>query len=338
MNIKKYLFFSLLFLTSKIIYADNLRISGSSTVYPFMSFISEEYAAKYKIKAPIVESVGTGGGFKLFCAENQSNSSHLTNASRVMTAAEKEHCQKNNIKNIAHFKIGYDGIVLINMSSAHNFDLSEKELFFALAQYVPKEGKIIKNPYQKWSDINPKLPKNKIKVYGPPPTSGTRDVFIENIIYKNCMHDQIFKDNFKNSSERTLYCNNIRDDGSYIEMGENDNIIIHKLLQNHNALGIVGYSFLDNNRDFLYGAKINGVEPNYDNIKTQRYALTRPLFIYVKEDKYQTNENLKNFVKHIVSSDLIGEDGYLVQRGLIPLTKNEFKQNKKIALDSINKY
>ena len=152
------------------------------------------------------------------------------------------------------------------------------------------------------------------------------------------MHDQIFKDNFSNSTERSLYCNNIRDDGSYIEMGENDNIIIHKLLQNNNALGIVGYSFLDNNRDFLNGAKINGLEPNYNNIKSQRYALTRPLFIYVKEDKYQNNENLKKFVKYIVSSDIIGEDGYLVERGLIPLNKTEFKENKKTAYDSIRKY
>ncbi|MBT4878403.1 MAG: phosphate ABC transporter substrate-binding protein [Alphaproteobacteria bacterium] len=338
MNKKIFLFVTLLICLNSNIYANNIRISGSSTVYPFMSFITEEYAARYKQRAPIIEAAGTGGGFKVFCSGVGENAADIANASRVMTEKEVDNCKKNKVNNIAHLKIGYDGIVLVNMSSAHHFNLSEKELFFALAEFVPKDGQIIKNPYKKWQEINPNLPNTNIIIYGPPPTSGTRDVFVENIIYKNCVHNQIFKDNFANITERHKYCNNIREDGAYIEMGENDNLIIHKLLKNHNALGIVGYSFLDNNRDFLTGAKINGIEASYENIKTQRYALSRPLFIYIKEDNYQNKDNLKNFVKHIVSSDLIGEDGYLVYRGLIPLSKTEFRNNKKIAYDSLRKF
>jgi len=317
--------------------SERIRIIGSSTVFPFMSFISEEFGQENKSPAPIVESVGTGGGFKVFCSGVGQKYPDISNASRPMTNSELDECRVNGIKNIEHVKIGYDGIVLANMSTSYSYQLSSREIFFALAKYVPISGEVVLNPFRYWNEINPRLPRKKIAIYGPPSSSGTRDVFVEQVIYSNCMYDPIYKDVYPNDVQRDQLCRLIREDGKYIEMGENDNIIVHKLLQNVDALGIFGYSFLENNRDFLQGTIIDGMEPNLENIKAHRYVLSRPLFIYIKEDHYELKQDLRKFVKHMMSKNLIGPNGYLAYRGLVPLSNAEYKIYKKKVYNSASK-
>lgn len=310
---------------------DQIRIAGSSTVYPFVTAAAENFGKAGKFKTPIVESTGTGGGFKLFCSGADLNTTDINNASRKITTSEVELCGKNGVKNIAELTIGYDGIVLANAVKGPEIALSRKDIFLALARQVPKDGKLVANPYTKWNEVNPKLPAQAIEVYGPPPTSGTRDAFVELVMEKGCDAFPEYQAAMPDDKARKDACKLIREDGKYIEAGEDDNLIIQKLQANPNALGIAGYSYLAENKSKVKGASIDGVKPDYKNIEDGSYAISRSLFIYVKGEHIGKVAGLAEFAKEVTSSGAIGEDGYLVQKGLLPLHKDELKKTQAAA-------
>ncbi|MBL6785772.1 MAG: substrate-binding domain-containing protein [Rickettsiales bacterium] len=299
---------------------------GSSTVYPFITLVAENFGNDTNFNAPIIESTGTGGGFKLFCAGIGANTPDFTNASREIKESEVELCKNNGVTDILEIKIGYDGIVLANSNEAKKYSLTVEQIFLALAREIPKDGKLIANPYKKWSDIDSSLPDTEIEVYGPPPTSGTRDAFVDLVLIKNCKNLPEFKKAYKDKKLRKHKCSQIREDNIFMEAGENDNLIIQKLVVNKNALGIFGYSYLEQNLDKVQGSTINSKLPTFDNISTGQYPISRSLFIYAKKQHIEINKALFPFLETLVSEDTIGEDGYLTFKGLIPITSDELTQ------------
>ncbi|HCR85526.1 MAG TPA: phosphate ABC transporter substrate-binding protein [Alphaproteobacteria bacterium] len=308
---------------------DQIRIVGSSTVYPFATVVAEEFGTKTDFRTPIVESTGTGGGFKLFCSGVGEKTPDISNASREIKQSEIEFCATNGVKSINEFKIGYDGIVLANSKNSKEYDLTEKQVFLALAKYVPVKGRLELNPYKKWSDIDSKLADKKIEVYGPPPTSGTRDAFVEIVMEKACVDLPEFKAAYSDDDTRKKECHQIREDGEYIESGENDNLIVQKLKNNENALGIFGYSFLEENQDELQGSKIDGITPTFEEIAAAKYPISRSLYIYVKGEHIGKVLGLKEFVTEFVSDDAASDEGYLAMKGMISLTEDERKKNQE---------
>lgn len=306
--------------------ADQIRAAGSSTLYPFVTVAAEEFGYSSKFKTPIIESTGTGGGFKLFCSSLDDSSTDLANASRQIKQSEIEQCAKNGIKDIKEVKIGYDGIVLGNITTSKQYSLTKEHIFNALAKKIALEGKILKNPYQKWSDIDSSLPNVKIEVYGPPPSSGTRDAFVELVFKDYCSDLEEFKNKYPDKKQRKGACQLIREDGLFIEAGENDNLIVQKLKNNPSALGIFGFSFLDQNSASIQGSLIGDVEPTFENIASGDYPISRALYVYAKGEKFGRTEGLKQFLKELTSDNAIGEDGYLVEKGLIPLGQEELEK------------
>lgn len=302
-----------------------IRAVGSSTVYPFATIVAENVSRSTGDKAAIVESTGTGGGFKLFCAGVGEGTPDIANASRPITASEKTLCETNKVGALTEIKIGYDGIVVANAVEGPKFELTKEELFQALGRKIVKDGKLVNNPNQKWSDINPKLPAEKIEVYGPPPTSGTRDAFVELVVEDVCKNTAEFKVAFADEAERKKNCQLLREDGAFIEAGENDNLIVQKLVNNVHALGIFGFSFLEQNPNTIKGAVINGVAPSFETIIEGKYPVSRPLFVYLKNAHLKETKGLANFVKEFVSQKAIGQEGYLVSKGLVPLSETDRK-------------
>lgn len=315
----------------------HIQIVGSSTVYPFAAVIAETFGRDSDFRTPIVEATGTGGGFKLFCSGIGYEYPDFANASRQVKKSEIKRCNKNGIKDIGEIKIGYDGIVLANSIVGKKYKLSKAEIFLALAAKIPnKDGtKLIDNNYQKWSDINSKLPDIKIAIYGPPPTSGTRDAFVELVMEKACKKFKIFNKVFTDKKLRKKKCHLIRNDGAFIEAGENDNLIVQKLKNNENALGIFGFSFLEENHHIIQPVIINNIEPNFKNIVAGSYPVSRPLYIYYKKEHLKLITGMKDFVTEIISKNTIGNDGYLMQKGLIPLTDLELKKVRDKVLESL---
>lgn len=299
---------------------DQIRAVGSSTVYPFVSTAAEQFGQGGKFKTPIIESTGTGGGFKLFCSGAGEDTPDINDASRPITDSEKELCKKNGVTKIVEVPIGYDGIVLANSKNAPVFDLSKKQIFLALARQLPdKDGKLVANPYKKWNEIDSKLPAETIAVYGPPPTSGTRDAFIELAMEEGCKAVPEFAKAYPDEKAGKKACGLLREDGGYIEAGEDDNLIVQKLVSNKTALGIFGYSFLEENKTKVQGSNIDGVAPVMENIESDKYKLSRSLYIYVKADHLGKIAGISEFVNEIVSEGAIGADGYLTGKGLLPL-------------------
>ncbi len=337
MKIRKILLFFILFLFSNNVFARKyISITGSSTVYPFTTVIAEEFGINTDFRTPVVESTGTGGGMKLFCSGIGNNYPDFTNASRVITESEIKKCQENGISNPIEIKIGYDGIVLANSKNSKPVNLTKTQIFLALADKVPNKGKLIKNPYEKWSDVDKSLPNHQIAVYGPPPTSGTRDAFVELVMQEDCIKLPEFVKTYPDEKIREKTCHIIRADGKFIEAGENDNLIVQKLKNNPNALGIFGFSFLQQNSGSVQGAKINNIYPTFDNIITNKYKVSRPLFIYMKKENITTTVGMKEFVKEIISEETIGKEGYLTLKGIIPITDKEFKQIRAKVLKEIS--
>jgi phosphate transport system substrate-binding protein len=316
-------------LSSTALAGEQIRAAGSSTVYPFVTVSAEEFGRNSKHKTPIVESTGTGGGFKLFCAGDGAKTTDLANASRAIKKSEKELCAKNGVKGITEIKIGYDGIVIANVVGATKLSLTKGQVFKALARKVPAGGKLVDNPYKKWSDIDSKLPAKKIEVYGPPPTSGTRDAFVELVMQKACVNLPEFKAEYPDKKKRKKACHVLREDGAFIEAGENDNLIVQKLKNNSDALGIFGFSFLDQNASSVQSSKIDGVKPTFENISSGDYPVSRPLFVYLKDSHVSKTPGLREFAKELVSDNSIGEDGYLIEKGLIPLGEDELAAIQK---------
>jgi phosphate transport system substrate-binding protein len=307
---------------------DYISIVGSSTVYPFATVVAERFGKSTQFKTPKIESTGTGGGMKLFCKSINVDTADITNASRRMKASEFEMCQKNGVKEIVEVLIGYDGIVVANEIKSHKFALTRKDLFLALARDIPtgKDGELVANPHKKWSDVRKDLPNVKIEVLGPPPTSGTRDAFVELAMEGGCKKFGWIKATKKsNKAKYKSICHTIREDGAYIEAGENDNLIIQKLKKNPDALGIFGFSFLDQNSDLVKGATIDGGAPEFDTIADGSYPVSRPLFFYVKKAHVGKIPGMSEFLKEFTSEKAMGEEGYLTDKGLIPLDEDKFK-------------
>ncbi len=296
---------------------DQIRIVGSSTVFPFTTAVAEQFGRSGKFKTPVVESTGTGGGFKLFCAGVGESHPDITNASRAIKKSEYEECVKNGVKDIAEVKIGFDGIVIAEAKGSRQLDLKIEQIWLALAKEVPQGGKLVANPYRTWRDIDPSLPADKIEVLGPPPTSGTRDAFVELVMDVGCQKFPEIK--ALEAKAQRAACQTIREDGAYIDAGENDNLIVQKLKANPKAMGIFGYSFLDQNRDALIAHKINGVEPTYENISSGKYAVSRSLYFYVKNAHAAVVPGIREFVAEFTSDKAMGPDGYLADKGLIAL-------------------
>lgn len=311
---------------------DQIRVVGSSTVYPFTSTAAEQFGQGGKFKTPVVESTGTGGGFKLFCAGEGDTTPDINDASRPMTDSEKETCKTNGIVKINEVPIGYDGIVLANAKGAASFDLSKKHIFMALARELPdKDGKLAKNTYQKWSEIDSKLPNQPIEVYGPPPTSGTRDAFVEMVMEEGCKAIPEFAKAIPDEKVRKKSCGLLREDGRFIEAGEDDNLIIQKLVSNKNALGIFGYSFLEENKAKVQGSKIDGVGPTLADIESGKYKVSRTLFVYVKGEHVGKVPGLAEFVNEMLTDAAVGPNGYLTAKGLLPLHAGDLAKARAIA-------
>jgi len=316
---------------------DYISIVGSSTVYPFATVVAEQFGKTTKFKTPKIESTGSGGGFKLFCAGVGVEHPDITNASRAIKSSEVETCAANGVKEIVQVKIGYDGISVAHAKSGTPVDLSRKELYLALAKEVPSPDgakKLVPNPYKTWKDINAALPATKIEVLGPPPTSGTRDAFVELVMDHGCEQFD-FVEAMKKADKKAFKaaCQTVREDGAYIEAGENDNLIVQKLEANPSAYGIFGYSYLDQNRDKIDGAAIEGVKPAFETISSGKYPVSRPLFFYVKKAHVGVIPGMKEYLAEFTSEKAMGEEGYLAERGLIPLPAEEYGEVKKAVMN-----
>ncbi len=308
---------------------DYVSIVGSSTVYPFATVVAEKFGRTSRFKTPKIESTGSGGGMKLFCAGIGVRHPDITNASRRIKASELKMCRDNGVREIVEVKVGYDGIVLANSKKSPAMHISRKELFLALAREVPAPdgtARAVPNPYTTWREINPSLPAVKIEVLGPPPTSGTRDAFVELVMEEGAGAFPWIKAlKKKDKNEYKRICRTVREDGAYLEAGENDNLIIQKLEANPSAFGIFGFSFLDQNLDKIQGSFIDGGQPTFDAIADGSYAVSRPLFFYVKKKHVAVIPGLQEFLDEFTSDRAWGPDGYLADRGLIPMPDEERK-------------
>jgi len=304
---------------------DQIKIVGSSTVYPFATTVAENFGRTTKFKTPIVESTGSGGGLKLFCSGVGANHPDITNASRRIKASEVENCAKNGITDIVEVKVGYDGIVLANSRKSGLMELTLKDVFLALAKDVPDgKGGTIPNPYKTWNNVNPALPELKIEVMGPPPTSGTRDAFVELAMEGGCKTFDFIK--AMKGSDKAAYkslCHTIREDDAFVEAGENDNLIVQKLNANPDAFGIFGFSFLEQNADSVQGSLINGKTPSFENISSGDYPVSRSLYFYAKKENIGSVPGIKEYLDEFMSPRASGQDGYLSEKGLIPMNTAE---------------
>ncbi|MDO6459874.1 PstS family phosphate ABC transporter substrate-binding protein [Granulosicoccaceae sp. 1_MG-2023] len=311
---------------------DQISIVGSSTVFPFATVVAERFGKTSGMKTPIIESTGTGGGMKLFCSGVDINSPDVTNASRRMKSSEFEMCQENGVKDIVEVLIGFDGIVIANSTESGQMDVTTKEVFLALAKQVPNpDGSetLIDNPYQTWSEINPALPAVKIEVLGPPPTSGTRDAFAELALEGGCKQFPFIKAMEKDDYKAV--CHTVREDGAYVEAGENDNLIVQKLESNPEAFGVFGYSFLEQNSDKVQGSLIGGIAPEFETIASGDYPVSRPLYFYVKKAHVGNVPGIQEFINEFTSEQAFGEEGYLVDKGLISLDEAKREETRKAA-------
>ncbi|MEM7068740.1 MAG: substrate-binding domain-containing protein [Pseudomonadota bacterium] len=299
---------------------DQIQIVGSSTVFPFSTSVAEQFGQKTSFKTPVVESTGSGGGMKLFCSGVGENTPDITNASRRIKEKEFKLCGENGVTPV-EVKIGFDGIVMANAKVGPEMNITRQQIFLALAKEIPgKDGKMIPNPHQNWSDIDPSLPNIKIEVLGPPPTSGTRDAFAEIALEGGAKKIEVLaalRKEDKKAFKKIAHA--VREDGAYIEAGENDNLIIQKLEANPNAYGVFGFSFLDQNADKVRGAVVNGTAPEFDNIAAGDYPISRSLFFYVKKEHVGVIPGIEEYVAEFTAESTWGEDGYLADKGLIPL-------------------
>ncbi len=303
--------------TTAVLARDQIQIVGSSTVYPFATIVAERFGNKGNFKTPVIESTGTGGGMKLFCQGVGESNPDVTNASRAIKSSEWEDCQKNGVKDIVEVIIGNDGIAFANSIKGPKLNLTRKQLWMALAEHGPKP--------KKWNEIEPSLPDAKISVLIPPPTSGTRDAWNALVMEKGCPA----KVKEKNKKD----CEVIREDGAAVEAGENDTLIVQKLEADPKAFGIFGFSYLESNMDKIQAADIEGVKITIDNIQDYSYPISRPLFFYVKKAHVGVIPGLKEYVDEFVSEDAIGDEGYLIDAGLVPLADAKRKEVQSSAMN-----
>jgi len=350
------------FTTAQAATRDSVSVVGSSTVYPFATVVAERFGRSSSFKAPKIESTGSGGGLKLFCKGVGANTADITNASRRIKKSEYDSCHANGVTEIVEVLVGFDGIAIANSRKSPQFKLSLKDVYMALAKDIPgADGKLVPNPNKTWKDVNDSLPAQKIEVLGPPPTSGTRDAFAELALGGGAkavadlkalrglgadhvdeikammaklgmpmgVYDALSEKKGKAPKGKDVFKNvayAVREDGAYIEAGENDNLIVQKLEANPNALGIFGFSFLEENGDKVQGSEVNGVAPSFDSISSGDYLVSRPLYFYVKGAHVGKIPGIQEYAVEFTSNKAMGEDGYLTERGLIPLGDDELKQ------------
>ena len=312
---------------------DQIHVVGSSTVFPFSTAVAERFGRMGKFKTPVVESTGSGGGLKLFCQGVGEKTPDVANSSRRIKASEVELCAANGVKQIVEVRIGFDGIVLAGSKRSARMNLTLQQVFLALAKQVPVGGQLVPNPYKLWSDVDKSLPAEKIEVLGPPPTSGTRDAFVE-IAMEGGARTIPMLEALRAKDEKAFQAvaHAIREDGAYVEAGENDNLIVQKLEANPKALGIFGFSFLDQNADKIQGSTIAGVEPTFEAIADGRYAVSRSLYFYVKSAHVGKIPGLREFIAEFTSETASGDEGYLSDRGLIPLPAADRKAVRDASL------
>ncbi len=302
---------------------DTISIVGSSTVYPFATVVAERFGKTTDFATPKIESTGSGGGLKLFCSGIGVDTPDITNSSRRIKASEVEMCTENGVNNVVEVLIGYDGIAIANSTEAEPMSLTREELFLALAKDVPTpdgDG-LVPNPYKMWSEINPELPAFSIEVLGPPPTSGTRDAFVELVMEEGCASFEVIE--ALDEDAKDAACLTMREDGRFVEAGENDNLIVQKLEANPDAVGIFGYSFLDQNSDKVQSSFIDGVLADFDTIADGSYPVSRPLYFYVKGEHVGTVPGIAEYLAEFTSEGAFGEEGYLSEKGMIPLGEDE---------------
>ena len=310
--------------------ARELRIVGSSTVFPFSAAVAEQFGRSTEFKTPVVESTGSGGGFKLFCSGVGLGHPDITNSSRRVKSSEVKSCASNGVAEIVEIEIGFDGIVLANSRSTARYSLTVDQIFRALAKQVPVNGKLVDNPNQTWRDVDSSLPDVRIEVFGPPPTSGTRDAFVELAMEAGAKQSPVLAELRKKDKKAfKAVAHAIREDGRYVEAGENDNLIVQKLQANPMALGIFGFSFLDQNEDQIQGSIVDGSEPTFEMIADGHYSISRSLFFYVKKAHVGQVPGVREFVAEFTSDRASGPDGYLVDKGLIPLPSAKLLEIRK---------
>ena len=316
---------------------DQIEIVGSSTVFPFATAVAEQFGRTSKFKTPVIESTGSGGGMKLFCAGIGLEHPDVTNASRRIKEKEFKKCQANGI-DLTEIVIGFDGIVLANAKGAPQLELTRQQIYLATAKMVPDPNRPcqsnwcepIANPYKKWNQIDPSLPDAKIEILGPPPTSGTRDAFQELAMSKGANafpHMKKLKKSDKKMWKKLT--RTVREDGAWIDAGENDNLMVSKLAANPKAVGVFGFSFLDQNSDKIKGAIVEGIEPSFENIAEGKYGISRSLYFYIKHAHVGTVPGILEYVAEFTSEKAFGEDGYLLDKGLIPLPSSERQKYRK---------
>ncbi|MCH8491365.1 MAG: substrate-binding domain-containing protein [Oceanicaulis sp.] len=326
-----------------------LRIVGSSTVFPFTTAVAENFGAKTEFPTPVVESVGTGGGMNLFCAGVGLDYPDLTGASRRMLATEFQLCRDNGVTSITEIRIGFDGIVIANSTDAEPVDFDLEDIYLALAAEIPMPvtdsgeamftpagalregvshadlaghdcGTFIANPYRRWSEVDPNLPAERIEVFGPPPTSGTRDAWIELGINGgarkiSCMAEMRASDRVRFNA----LASRLREDGAWIDAGEDDNVIVRTVNNTPGMFGVFGYSYLEQNADRVQGAEIDRVSPTYDLISSGEYPISRSMYVYVKNQHDGIVPGLREFIEELTDDEAWGPFGYLADRGLIAL-------------------
>jgi phosphate transport system substrate-binding protein len=311
---------------------DQIKIVGSSTVYPYATVVAERFGKSGKFKTPVIESTGTGGGMKLFCAGVGTNHPDITNASRAIKSSERELCKKNGVKDIIEIVVGNDGISFAHSVKAKDANFTKEHLWRALAHDVDVNGKIVANPYKKWSDIDSSLPNYGIKILVPPPTSGTRDAWNSLVMGKGC--SKAAKEAYKAAGKKAKKeCAKLREDGLAIEAGENDTLIVNKLAADPELFGLFGYSYLVANKDKIKAAKVNGVVPSLEGIQNYSYPIARPLFFYVKKAHVGVVPGIHEFLKEFTAKKATGSKGYLTDIGLVPLSTEKYKLTRNSALN-----
>ncbi len=303
---------------------DYISIVGSSTVYPFATVVAERFGRGTAFKTPKVESTGSGGGIRLFCNGVGVQHPDIANSSRRIQASELELCRRNGVTDVIEVAIGYDGIVLANSNVAMRYELTRRQVFLALAKYVPDpagSGQLVENPYEQWADIDSSLLAVDIEVLGPPPTSGTRDAFVELVMDVGCSEFPTII--ALEAAEHQVACQSVREDGRFVEAGENDNLIVQKLQANPDALGIFGYSFLEQNYDKVHGSAVDGVFPDFEMIANGGYPVARLLYFYVKKAHVGVIPGIEEFLREFTSEAAAGDFGYLSDKGLVPLPDSE---------------
>ena len=326
-------FLSVIF-SSSAFARDQIEIVGSSTVYPFATVVAERFGKETSFKTPKIESTGSGGGLKLFCAGVGASTPDFTNASRAIKPKEKTLCEKNGVTDIIEIVVGNDGISFAHSVNSPDADFTKEQLWRALAAKVDVDGKLVENPYKKWSDIDSSLPNKKIEILVAPPTSGTRDAWNSLVMAKGCTKTakSIYEADGKKAKKE---CVKIREDGYAVEAGENDTLIVQKLSSNPDAYGFFGYSYLVANKDKIKASAVNGVKPSLQGIQDYSYPIARPLFFYVKKAHVGVIPGIEEFLKEFTSKKAMSNRGYLAQIGLVPLASDKYQSTRTAALELI---